>query len=91
MVLSSRGFVVSGSGASSGLKGWPSSSHFDPNLCRLHAKAHLNFVFSVVRVTIRDDVGENLFQGEIEIVHNLGGQTMPLAEFRQCPINSLDL
>ena len=47
--------------------------HFGLDLSRLHAKAHLNLVFAVVRVTIRNDVGENFFQGEIEIVHNLGG------------------
>src|SRR5206468_312806 len=32
--------------------------HFRPDLSRLHAEAHPNFVFAVVRVTIRDDVGE---------------------------------
>jgi hypothetical protein len=25
--------------------------------------------------------GENFIQGEIEIMHDLGGQTVPLAEF----------
>ena len=47
--------------------------HFDLNLSRLHAKTHLNLVFAVVRVTVGDDVGENFFQGEIEIVHKPWG------------------
>src|SRR5262249_2164688 len=56
--------------------------HFGFDLSWLRTQAHPNLMFPIVRVTIRNDVCENFFQSEIEIVNNPGGQVVALAEFR---------
>ena len=38
--------------------------HVDSDLSGLRSKADFNFVFSFVRITIENDVGENFFHGE---------------------------
>jgi hypothetical protein len=55
---------------------------FGNNRPRPSLEANANFMLPVVRITVRNDVGENFFEGETEIVHNLRGQNVPPAEFR---------
>jgi hypothetical protein len=40
-------------------------------------------MFPIIGVAMSDDVGDNFFQGELEIARNLVGQTVAPAEIRQ--------